>query len=205
MRTNTPCFPTASNILALPSGSGIFAAAPTDRIAHSKRRYALCREHSAVCCQQPVSWPACSSLQTGLTHVLNKLLGERSRILTGMESFDPSKQILLWQPSKNLTIIVLIIKIRDTWQGRISSACRVTRHSSSGRASITQPHKIAVGNLGDCYKNPISIFSIISSLWFTGQLSDIRCKPSRRPISTAPRIRSTQRSIPSLLLFRQRS
>jgi len=39
-----PCFPTASNALALPGGNGIFTATPTERITH----YTLLRK---VVCQ----------------------------------------------------------------------------------------------------------------------------------------------------------
>ena len=77
-----PCFPAASNALALPGGNSIFTSTPTERITHytlqakscakwgtapfgyphNKQALCPCWEHSAVCCQQPVSRSACSSL-----------------------------------------------------------------------------------------------------------------------------------------------
>ena len=76
------CFPAASNALALPGGNSIFTSTPTERITHytlqakscakwgtapfgyphNKQALCPCWEHSAVCCQQPVSRSACSSL-----------------------------------------------------------------------------------------------------------------------------------------------
>ena len=78
----TPCLPAASNALAFPDGNGIFTATPTERITHYTLRAKSCakgvplwkprttkqavcsplREHTAVCCQQPVSRSACSPL-----------------------------------------------------------------------------------------------------------------------------------------------
>ena len=78
----TPCLPAASNALAFPDGNGIFTATPTERITHYTLQAKSCakgqapletpdnktggmhplREHTAVCCQQPVSRSACSSL-----------------------------------------------------------------------------------------------------------------------------------------------
>ena len=77
-----PCFPAASNAIALSCGNGIFTATPAERITHytllrkvvcqkgrcplwippNKQALCPCRKHSAVCCQQPVSRSACSSL-----------------------------------------------------------------------------------------------------------------------------------------------
>ena len=44
-----PCFPAASNALALPGGNGIFTATPTERITH----YTLLRK---VVCQRGTLW-----------------------------------------------------------------------------------------------------------------------------------------------------
>ena len=79
--------PAVSNAVALPAGNGIFTATWTERITHNTlrcnvvcqmgrrplcphnkpARCLLCREHSAGCCQQPVSRSVCSFFQTGLT------------------------------------------------------------------------------------------------------------------------------------------
>ena len=78
-----PCFLAASNALALPSGNCIFTATPTERITHyTLLRKVVCQmgrcplwippqqtgamplagSIAPVCCQQPVSRSACSSL-----------------------------------------------------------------------------------------------------------------------------------------------
>ena len=79
----SPAFLPRQMPLPSPGGNGIFRATPTERITHytllrkvvlpngalpplkppaTNRCYAPSREHSAVCCQQPVSRSACSSL-----------------------------------------------------------------------------------------------------------------------------------------------
>ena len=82
-----PCFLSASNALALSGGNGIFTATPTERIKRIITYYTLLRKVvcqmgrcpiwippqqtgamplagsiAPVCCQQPVSRSACSSL-----------------------------------------------------------------------------------------------------------------------------------------------
>ena len=81
-----PCFPAASNALALPGGNGIFTATPTERITHctlrckvvcqgaspfgnpgqqnrlNTSRFPVLDVQPLFCCQQSVSRSACSSL-----------------------------------------------------------------------------------------------------------------------------------------------
>ena len=49
----TPCFPTASNVLALPGGNLIFAATPTERITHYTLQAKSCAK-----------WRRCPPLET---------------------------------------------------------------------------------------------------------------------------------------------
>jgi len=43
----TPCFPAASNPLALPGGNGIFTATPTERITHYTLQAKSCAKGQA--------------------------------------------------------------------------------------------------------------------------------------------------------------